>query len=83
MNLPMVSMNFLVKLTNVFYKGNKMSNRICIKRHNHIIDVFHGEEGFEPGGWTRFLLVRGYLKFVKGSNMSPSDFALVKKEMGI
>ena len=60
-----------------------MSNRIIIKRANHIIDVFHGEQGFEQDTWTRFLLVRGFLKFIKGSNLSPSDFNYVKKELEI
>lgn len=61
-----------------------MSKRIVIKKVNsHIIDVFHNEEGFEESGWTRFLLIRGYLKFLKGAQLSPHDFATVKKELDL
>lgn len=59
-----------------------MSKRIIIKKvNNHLIDVFHGEEGFEESNWTRLLLIKGYLKFIKGSQLSPHDFNAIKKEL--
>jgi len=60
-----------------------MSNRIVIKKANHVVDVFHGEQGFAPQHWTRFLVVRGFLKFRKGTQMSGQDFNFVKKELGV
>lgn len=60
-----------------------MTNRIVVKRLGKIIDVFTGEQGWEPEHWTRFLLVNNYLKFIKGSQMSPQDFNDIKKQLGI
>lgn len=60
-----------------------MTNRIVIKKANNIIDVFHGEEGFEKHEWTRFILVRGYLKYINGAQLSANDFFTVKKELGL
>ena len=56
-----------------------MTNRVVIRKHHRIIDVFHGEEGWEENNWNRFLLVGNYLKFIKGAQMSPQDFNTVKK----
>jgi hypothetical protein len=60
-----------------------MTNRVVIRKHHRIIDVFHGEEGWEENNWTRFLLVGNYLKFIKGAQMSPKDFNSVKKELAL
>ncbi len=60
-----------------------MSKRIVIKKANHIIDVFHGEEGFEEQNWTRFLLKNKFLKYIKGAQLSAQDFFLIKKELGL
>ena len=60
-----------------------MTNRIVIRKQNRIIDVFHGEEGFEEHNWTRFLLKNRFLKYIKGVQMSPQDFNQVKKELSL
>jgi hypothetical protein len=59
------------------------TERIVVRKLGHIIDVFHGEEGFESQHWTRFLLVRGFLKFIKGSQMSSQDMRVVKQQLGV
>jgi hypothetical protein len=59
-----------------------MTPRIVIKKVNkHLIDVFHGEEGFESHNWTRFVIVNGFLKFLAGVTMTPADLQQVKKVM--
>ena len=60
-----------------------MTNRIVIRKQNHVIDVFHGEEGFKEHNWTRFLLKNKFLKYIKGAQMSPQDFNQVKKELSL
>ena len=60
-----------------------MTNHIIVRKQNHIIDVFHGEEGFEEHNWTRFLLKNKFLKYIKGAQMSPQDFNQVKKELSL
>lgn len=59
------------------------TDRIVVKKANHVIDVFHGERGFEQQQWTRFLLVRGFLKFIKGAQLSAHDLRSVKAKLGI
>ncbi len=51
-----------------------MTPRICIKKvkHTNMIDVFHSETGWDTG-WTRFIKVLGYLKYIRGDNMSNTD----------
>lgn len=58
-----------------------MTNKLVIRKANRIIDVFSGEQGFVEQDWTRFLLVGKFLKFIKGAQLSPTDFNLVKKEL--
>jgi hypothetical protein len=60
-----------------------MSNKIAIRKANHFIDVFHGEIGFAPQHWTRFLYKNGILKFVKGAQMSEKDFNLLRKVLEV
>ncbi len=60
-----------------------MNKHIIIKKANNVIDVFHGQEGWEKQDWTRFLLVKGFLKYINGAQMSTNDFFFVKKELGL
>lgn len=60
-----------------------MSQRVIIRKANHVIDVFFGEEGFNQKEWTRFLLVGNFLKFIKGAKLSHQDFNVVKKELNL
>lgn len=61
-----------------------MSERIVIKQANRIVDVFFGEEGFEPEHWTRFIMVgHSFLKYVAGANMPTTDFNFVRKQLGV
>lgn len=60
-----------------------MSKRIVIKRVNHVVDVFFGEEGWEADGWCRFYQSGKYLKKIGGVALSQEDFKTVKKELGL
>jgi hypothetical protein len=60
-----------------------MDTHIVVKKLNNIIDVFHGREGWEQDHWTRFLLIKGFLKYIKGASLSPEDFLTVKKQLGL
>ena len=59
------------------------TERIVLRRANNILDVFHGEEGFHVQQWTRFLIVRGYLKYLKGAQLAAHDLLAVKKMIGV
>jgi hypothetical protein len=59
------------------------TERIVLKRVGHIVDVFFGEQGFAPQNWTRFIVVRGFLKFIKGAQLSAHDFNAVKGRLGL
>lgn len=60
-----------------------MSDHIVLRKANNIVDVFHDEQGFNPQGWTRFLLVRGYLKYIKSVQMNNQDLVTVKTMLGV
>lgn len=61
-----------------------MSQRIVIRKANKIIDVFHGEQGWEKHEHTRLMLTsNNFLKFVSGAKLSSQDFYEVKKQLGI
>lgn len=61
-----------------------MSERIVIKQANRIVDVFWGEEGFEPDNWTRFVVVgHTFLKYLAGANMTAQDFNDVRTRLGV
>lgn len=62
-----------------------MPEHIKIKRANKIVDVFFGEEGWEPQEHTRLLLVNTkngvFLKYLSGAQLSNSDFNSIKEKL--
>ena len=62
-----------------------MSERIQIKRANKVVDVFFGEEGWEPQEHTRLLMVNTkngvFLKYLSGAQLSNNDFNSVKEKL--
>lgn len=64
-----------------------MSNRIVIRKTNHIVDIFFGEFGFDSKHWTRMTTVKTkegiFLKYLKGARISQQDMIEVHKILGV
>ena len=56
---------------------------VVIRNAGKFVDVFHGQNGWEESGWTRFLPVKGndgstFLKFIKGASVEATTFNWLK-----
>ena len=59
------------------------TNRIVIKKSGSFYDVFHGNYGFNPQNWTRFIIInKAFLKQIGGVRMSKTDFTSVQTLLG-
>jgi len=56
-----------------------MTPRIVIKRINKILDIFTSESGWDK--WARYVNVNGYLKYLRGHELSKADLLYVQGQL--
>ena len=59
--------------------NNVKTNRIVIRKVGHILDIFTSESGWDK--WARYVNVKGFLKYLRGHELSKADMHLVKEQL--
>jgi len=60
-------------------KSPEVTPRIVIKRINKILDIFTSESGWDK--WARYVNVNGYLKYLRGHELSKADLLYVQGQL--
>lgn len=59
-----------------------LGKNLVVQQHNRTVDVFNGDEGFKDHEWSRYVLIKSQLEFVKGKKLSNDVLQQVKKQIG-
>jgi hypothetical protein len=61
------------------WKNLMKTDRIVIKKLNNILDIFTSENGWDK--WARYVNVKGYLKYLRGLELSKADLQFVQEKL--